>query len=88
VGCGRFCAFLLLVTIGLLSDLFWHRHSPDYPVGRSRLEALSVIACAFIMSMASVEGTSPVCVCHLSKVCFAKHQIGYSAELISGAFKS
>jgi hypothetical protein len=33
-----------------------HRHSPDYPVGRSRLEALSVIACAFIMSMASVEG--------------------------------
>lgn len=32
------------------------KHSPYYPVGRSRLEALSVIACAFIMSMASVEG--------------------------------
>eukprot|EP01034_Spumella_vulgaris_P043837 gene43837-54472_t len=38
-----------------LSDWYIGRHSPDYPVGRSRLEALSVIACAFIMSMASVE---------------------------------
>jgi divalent metal cation (Fe/Co/Zn/Cd) transporter len=32
------------------------KHSPNYPIGRSRLEALSVIACACIMSMASVEG--------------------------------
>ncbi len=32
------------------------KHSPKYPVGRSRLEALSVIGCAFIMSMASIEG--------------------------------
>jgi hypothetical protein len=40
------------------------RHSPDYPVGRSRLEALSVIACAFIMSMASVEGS-----CSLPLLC-------------------
>jgi hypothetical protein len=32
------------------------RHSPNYPVGRSRLEALSVIGCAFIMCMASIEG--------------------------------
>lgn len=31
------------------------RHSPDYPVGRSRLEALSVMVCAFIMSFASIE---------------------------------
>jgi divalent metal cation (Fe/Co/Zn/Cd) transporter len=31
------------------------RHSPDYPVGRSRLEALSVMVCAFIMSFASLE---------------------------------
>ena len=30
-------------------------HNPDYPVGRSRLEALGVICCAAIMSMASVE---------------------------------
>lgn len=39
-----------------LADQYIARHSPEYPVGRSRLEALSVIACAFIMSMASVEG--------------------------------
>ncbi len=47
-----------LVSQGVLAyaDWFISRHSPDYPVGRSRLEALSVIACAFIMSMASVEG--------------------------------
>eukprot|EP01032_Pedospumella_encystans_P020357 gene20357-23123_t len=38
-----------------LSDRYIARHSPNYPVGRSRLEALSVIACAFVMSMASVE---------------------------------
>lgn len=31
------------------------RHSPHYPVGRSRLEALGVIACACIMSIASLE---------------------------------
>jgi hypothetical protein len=39
-----------------LADYYITRHSPNYPVGRSRLEALSVIGCAFIMSMASVEG--------------------------------
>ena len=39
-----------------LADRYISRHSPEYPVGRSRLEALSVIACAFIMSMASIEG--------------------------------
>ena len=39
-----------------LADRYMAKHSPDYPVGRSRLEALSVIACAFIMSMASIEG--------------------------------
>jgi len=39
-----------------LADRFISHHSPEYPVGRSRLEALSVIACAFIMSMASIEG--------------------------------
>jgi divalent metal cation (Fe/Co/Zn/Cd) transporter len=30
-------------------------HDPDYPVGRSRLEAISVLATASIMSLASVE---------------------------------
>ncbi len=47
-----------LISQGVLAlaDSYISRHSPDYPVGRSRLEALSVIACAFIMSMASVEG--------------------------------
>mmetsp|Transcript_10411 Transcript_10411/g.14342 ORF Transcript_10411/g.14342 Transcript_10411/m.14342 type:complete len:402 (-) Transcript_10411:66-1271(-) len=38
-----------------LADSYMNKHSPYYPVGRSRLEALSVIACACIMSMASVE---------------------------------
>lgn len=47
-----------LISQGVLSlaDTYIAKHSPDYPVGRSRLEALSVMACAFIMSMASVEG--------------------------------
>ncbi len=47
-----------LVSQGVLSlaDKYISSHSPEYPVGRSRLEALSVIACAFIMSMASIEG--------------------------------
>jgi len=37
------------------ADYYITKHSPDYPVGQSRLEALSVIGCAFIMSMASIE---------------------------------
>jgi len=41
-----------------LSSVYISTQSPDYPVGRYRLEALSVIACAFIMSMASIEGTA------------------------------
>lgn len=39
-----------------LAETYMSRFSPDYPVGRSRLEALSVICCAFIMSTASLEG--------------------------------
>jgi len=39
-----------------MANRYISKHSPDYPVGRSRLEALSVMACAFIMSMASIEG--------------------------------
>jgi len=46
-----------LVSQAILSmaNRYISKHSPDYPVGRSRLEALSVMACAFIMSMASIE---------------------------------
>lgn len=46
-----------LVSQGVLSlaEAYMSKHSPEYPVGRSRLEALSVLGCAFIMSMASVE---------------------------------
>ena len=38
-----------------LSEIYSNRYSADYPVGRSRLEALSVLACAFIMIIASIE---------------------------------
>jgi cation diffusion facilitator family transporter len=38
-----------------MAERYMAKHNPDYPVGRSRLEALSVMACACIMSMASVE---------------------------------
>lgn len=47
---------LLSQSVLAYAEKYIMEHSPDYPVGRSRLEALSVIACAFIMSMASVEG--------------------------------
>lgn len=38
-----------------LAERYIGSHSPNYPVGRSRLEALSVLACASIMIMASIE---------------------------------
>jgi len=38
-----------------ISEHLMQQKSDHYPVGRSRLEALGVIACASIMSMASVE---------------------------------
>ncbi|RYG96820.1 hypothetical protein EON65_53840 [archaeon] len=48
-----------LLTQFILStaEKYMSKRSDKYPVGRSRLEALSVIACAFIMTMASIEGT-------------------------------
>ena len=46
---------LLSQTILSTAEKCINQHSPDYPVGRSRLEALSVLGCAGIMSMASVE---------------------------------
>lgn len=52
-----------LVSQGVLAlaETYMAKFSPDYPVGRSRLEALSVIACAFIMSTASLEGILRYC---------------------------
>lgn len=46
-----------LVSQGVLAlaENYMGKHHPDYPVGRSRLEALSVIGCAFIMTVASIE---------------------------------
>ena len=46
-----------LMSQGVLAISYSYsvKYSSNYPVGRSRLEALSVIACSFIMSMASVE---------------------------------
>jgi divalent metal cation (Fe/Co/Zn/Cd) transporter len=38
-----------------LAERYSRKHNPDYPVGRSRLEALSVLASASIMIMASIE---------------------------------
>jgi hypothetical protein len=47
---------LLSQFILSLAERYMSKHSEKYPVGRSRLEALSVIACSFIMTMASIEG--------------------------------
>lgn len=38
-----------------LADRHIKRHDARYPVGRARLEALGVLGCATIMSMAAVE---------------------------------
>lgn len=46
---------LLSQMILSTAEKHMNKHSERYPVGRSRLEALSVIACAVIMAMASVE---------------------------------
>jgi cation diffusion facilitator family transporter len=46
---------LLSQVVLSLAAKYSRKHNPDYPVGRSRLEALSVLACAFIMIMASME---------------------------------
>lgn len=46
---------LLSQFILSLSDNYITQHHPDYPIGRSRLEAISVLATASIMSLASIE---------------------------------
>jgi len=38
-----------------MADQYINKHSNDYPVGRSRLEALSVLGCAGLMIVASIE---------------------------------
>ena len=38
-----------------LSEHLMKQKSDSYPIGRARLEALGVIGCACIMSMASLE---------------------------------
>ena len=46
---------LLSQAILSLAERYMGKHNPDYPVGRSRLEALSVLAAASIMTITSVE---------------------------------
>ncbi len=46
---------LLSQMILKVADMYINKHSADYPVGRSRLEALSVLGCAGLMIVASVE---------------------------------
>lgn len=53
---------LLSQGVLAMAEHYIRIHSPDYPVGRSRLEALSVLACAGIMSMASVEVIQYSCI--------------------------
>lgn len=51
---------LLSQFILSMADRYMSKHSEKYPVGRSRLETLSVLACAFIMMVASIEGMEPL----------------------------
>ena len=46
---------LLSQAVLSIATRYIRLHDPDYPVGRSRLEALSVLASAGIMTMASIE---------------------------------
>ena len=38
-----------------LGDHYANKPSPEYPIGRSRIEALAVLACAAVMIVANVE---------------------------------
>lgn len=42
----------VILSVG---DYYANKPSADYPIGRSRIEALSVLACAGVMIVASVE---------------------------------
>ena len=53
----RVCVAVDLASQGVLAVAERHikRHDARYPVGRARLEALGVLGCATLMSMAAVE---------------------------------
>ena len=51
----RWAVDLLSQMIISLAENYAARESPNYPVGRARLEALGVVACACLMSVASLE---------------------------------
>ena len=53
---------LLSQAVLSVATRYIRRHDPDYPVGRSRLEALSVLASAGIMTMASIEVIQFACI--------------------------
>ena len=53
---------LLSQAVLSIATRYIRLHDPDYPVGRSRLEALSVLASAGIMTMASVEVIQFACI--------------------------
>ena len=42
-------------SITSLGDYYVNKPSPKYPIGRSRIEALSVLACAVVMIVCSIE---------------------------------
>jgi cation diffusion facilitator family transporter len=46
---------LLSQSVLSLANNYMNIHHNDYPVGRSKLEALSVLACSAIMTVASIE---------------------------------
>jgi len=46
---------LVSQVILAVGDYYANKPSPKYPIGRSRIEALSVLACAAVMIVASVE---------------------------------
>ena len=42
----------IILSVG---DYYTNKPCPDYPIGRSKIESLSVLACAGVMIVASVE---------------------------------
>lgn len=46
---------ILTLIVLSLADMYINLHSEEYPVGRSRLEAVSVLGCAAIMCIASTQ---------------------------------
>ena len=46
---------LVSQVILALGDHYVNKPSPEYPIGRARIEALAVLACAAVMIVANVE---------------------------------